>query len=502
MLTMGIDVGTSSCKVGVFSDKGLAASAGCDYDVVARRPGWVEIDPETTWAKIKRAVREVTDDPSVDGRAIRAVSFSSMGEAVVPVRLDGTIAGPSILGHDCRGVEESERLVGAFDPAALFAVNPNTVGPQYTFAKLMWLRGHDAEAYGRADKFLFWGDFLGFMFGAEPYTTKSLANRSMLFDARAGDWSGVLMEASGLDRGKFAPIVDSGLEVGTVRPELARELGLADGVAIVSGGHDQGCNSLGCGCLKPGDTVVGMGTYECYTPTFPWPADVESFRRELMCIENHVVDGLFLSFLYSHSGTIVNWFRNAFMPGAGSDAVEILNAEAPEGPTGLLFLPHNEPPQWPRFIEDSSGVFVGLKAGTTRGEMFKAVMEGVAFALVDAVDSMRRTGTCPDVFLASGGTSRSDVWMQIRADVTGIPFTRLSVTEGSLTGAAMLAAVRSGLFGSNGEAVAAYVRHGRTFLPDPGRHAEYRERAALYRRLFPAVHPLLGDLNRLNAAQS
>ncbi len=499
MLMMAIDVGTSACKVGVFSADGLVSSAGCEYEVVSRQPGWVEIDPDTTWRKIKDAVRRVVHAEGVDPAAIRAVSFSSMGEAVVPVRLDRTLVGPSILIHDVRGEEQARRLAEAFDPAKLFGVNPNIVGPHFTFAKLMWLRENEPEQHERTEKYLLWGDFLGFMFGAEAYATKSLANRTLLFDAFRGDWSDELLRWSGIDREKLGRIVDSGVQIGVIDSRIARELGLPADLALVSGGHDQGCNSLGCGCLNPGDVVVGMGTYECYTPTFAWPGDLETFRAEGMCIENHVVGGLYMSFLYHHSASLVNWFKNTFAPELGADAMERLNAELPDAPGKLLFLPHIEPPAWPRYLGDTAGVFVGMKPGTGRGDMFKALLEGITFSLVGAVEAMRRTGTCPAAFLASGGTSRSDRWMQIRADVMGIPFIRLATSEGSLTGAAILAGVHSGLFKSNAEAVSAYVRKGRTFTPDLRRHERYRERVALYNRLLPALHPLLRDVNALEA---
>lgn len=495
MQVLGIDAGTSSCKIGVYSDKQLVAAAGCEYNVTSPQPGHVELDADETWRKIKTAVRRALSADGVLPRTIRAVSFSSMGEAIVPVKLDRTIPGPSILGYDIRGAENVERLAAAFAPRELFAINPNILGPQYAFSKIMWLRDHNPELYDQTDKFLFWADFLGFMFGADPYATNSLANRGILMDVEHNDWSDTLLNWAGLPREKFGPIVHAGQKMGTILPNLADELGLPRDVAIVSGGHDQACNSLGSGCIKAGDTVVGMGTYECYTPIFPWPDNLDQFRREAMNVEHHALEGLFMSFLYNHSGLLVNWFVRAFAPDAGDGVLERLNAELPDEPSRLLFLPHNEPPQWPEFLADTAGVFVGMKTGTTRGEMFKALLEGVTFFFVDAVEAMKRTCICPDSFLASGGASRSDAWMQLRADIIGIPFTRLAVSEGSLTGAAMLAAMAAGLFSSHAEAVAAYVAPGRTFVPRPAWHARYREMFGLYKQVYPSLKPVLSGLH-------
>lgn len=501
MLVMGIDAGTSSCKVGVFSDKGLIASASCDYGAESRRPGYAEVDAEFAWLRIKETVGRVVSRPDVDARAVRAASFSSMGEAFVPVRLDGAATGPSILSYDSRGAAYSERLARDFGERKAFAICHDIIGPQFSLSKLMWIRDNEPELYGRTDKFLFWADFLAFKFGAEPFACDSLANRSLLFDAGAGDWSDAMLAWSGIDRGKLGRIARGGEIAGTVAPALADELGLSRDVLIVVGGHDQCANALGCGCIAAGSAVVGMGTYESYCPVFSWPENVDAFCDEAMNIENHVVDGLYVSFLYHHSGLLVDWFVRAFAadarPEAGTSVVEMLNREIPDRPSRILFLPYNEPPQWPRYIGGASGVFVGLKTDTTRGEMFRALLEGIAFYFVDAVRAMRSVGVCPESFLASGGGSRSDAWMQMRADVIGMPFTRLAANEGSLNGAAMLAAVRAGMFAGYSEAVAAYVGFERTFEPDSSRHAQYGEMLPLYRRLYPELGGLLSDLNGL-----
>ncbi len=494
MHVLGIDAGTSSCKVGVFSPEGLVAAASRGYGAMSTRQGISELDAAGTWTRIEDAVREVLSNPAVPSREVRAISFSSMGEAAVPVRLDRTVVGPSILANDARGVEYAVRLDRDMPARDLYRISPNRAGPNFTFSKLMWIRDHDPDTYRAADKFLFWADFIAFMLGADPFASNSLANRSLLLDVRENRWSDVLLEWSGIDRDKLGDIVSGGDVVGAVQPDLARRLGLRDDVLLVAGGHDQVLNALGCGCIESGSAVVGMGTYESYCPIFSWPGDTEAFFAENMNIEHHVVPGLFASFLYHHSGYLVDWFRRTFAP---NETLDDLNARLPDGPTRLLFLPHNEPPQWPEFIRHTSGVFVGLKSSTTLEEMYRAVLEGITFYLAQALTAMERTGVLPDVFLASGGGSRSDAWMQIRADITGKPFTRLGVGEGSLNGAAILAAVKAGLFPDNAAAAKAYVRRERTFVPDSDRHASYSRLAGVYRNVYPSLAGVLESLDQV-----
>lgn len=501
MRTLAVDMGTSSCKAGVFAIDGLACTASREYDIISRHPGYAELDADAVWAKIMDAMREVVRS-SGGGSDIAAVSFSSIGEAFVPVAADGTVTGPSIMAYDCRGDEYLGRLRSDFGGDEFYAINPNFAGPQYSLPKLMWFRDYEPERYASTAKFFLWADYLAWKMGARPHTSNSLANRTLLFDIAANDWSGRLMDWSGLDRDKFPPIVRGGEAVGTVGPAIARELGLRPDALIVAGGHDQCCNALGSGCIAPGMAVVGMGTYESYCPVFSWPKDRGVLFREGMSMESHVVDGLFVSFLHHHSGLLVNWFRRTFAPNetppAGMSVYDVLNGELPGEPSGLLFLPHNEPVHWPRFRGDTAGAFIGMKTATGRGEMFRALLEGITFFFVGVTEAMGRAGVMPREFLASGGGSRSDAWMQIRADIIGVPFTRLGETEGTLIGASMLAAMAAGMFPDLRAAVAASVRLDRTFEPIEANRRRYRELYALYKRIDVEAGALIGDLRRFD----
>ncbi|MDR0362779.1 MAG: hypothetical protein LBJ46_08880 [Planctomycetota bacterium] len=500
MSVLSIDAGTSACKVGVFSERGLVASAGREYPILTPRPGHAELDAADVWRRIKEAVAEAVQAAKGRTGRIRAASFSSMGETMVPVRLDRTVAGPCLLSYDTRGMEYADRLNRDIGQDAFQRINPNFIGPYFSFAKVMWLKDNMPEMFEKCDKILLFGDFIGFMLGAEPYACDSLANRTLLLDIGKGDWSDRLLEWSGIAREKLGRMVRGGVKVGEVSRDLLDEFGLEGPVEIVSGGHDQCCNSLGCGCIRHGLAVLGAGTYETYCPAFEWPADPIAYLNEIHNFENHVVDGLYVSFIYHHTGLLSNWFRTVFAPElAKKDGLSVhaqLEAEMPDAPTNILFFPHNEPPQWPKYDGTTSGAFVGLKTATTRGEMYRALIEGTALYFVDAIASMKRMGMTPDVFLASGGASRSDPWLQIRADILGIPLARLETGEGSLAGAAILAAMQTGMFASLDEAAGAWVRRGRVFEPNPKRQAHYRESAALYKRIQPELGPLMRDMNR------
>lgn len=489
MSLLGIDLGTTGCKAGTFGLDGTClAQAYLEYDMLHPQSGWSELDSSEVWKKTKEVIAEVIAQTSSD--PVTAVSVSSFAEAFVPVSNDRRLLDNSMLCVDDRGQEYIDRLLETFSREQFYSINPNLLSPSYSMPKLLWLREHRPAVYEQADYFLLWSDLIIFMLGGEAITSNSQANRTLLFDLDQNDWSGELLEWSGIPREKLGKVVSGGTEVGTVSIAMTAELGLPAGVRLVVGGHDQCCNALGCGVVSAGKAVYGMGSFDCITPVYKKPADSLAMLHRNLNIEHHVVPDLYVSFLYNQSGLLVKWFRDTF---ASADvSYEQLDAELPVDPTRLLVLPHFDIP--PHHLEPTSGVIVGLKMNTTRGEILKAILEGATLYFVEGMDALRRMGMDTTELVASGGGSRSDIGMQIRADVFGIPVMRPQITEGGLLGSAMLAGISTGIFCSPEEAVQLFVQRGRVFEPDEKRHAFYREKHALYQQLYLSLKPILHNL--------
>ncbi|MBM3494978.1 MAG: hypothetical protein FJX72_11770, partial [Armatimonadetes bacterium] len=357
MSLLGIDIGTTGCKAAAYGAQGARiASAYREYATARPRPGWAELDSADVWAKVRAVIAEVaqqaTDDP------IGALCVSSMGEAMTPVSADRRILGGSILCSDTRGSEYADMLRERLGPERFYAINPNVLTAAYSMPKLAWLRDHEPALYRSAHKFLLWGDLVGFLLGAEPVTSYSHANRTLLFDIHAERWSEELLALSGIERAILPDTAPSGTVAGTVSAHMAEELGLKPGVAIVVGGHDQCCNALGAGVIEPGSAVCGIGTFECYAPAFRMPGDPLVMLRSGLNIEHHVVPELYVTFAYNQSGSLVRWFRDAFAAGEASRGGEIydrLTAEMPAEPTDLLVLPYFEPTGPPDYVSDAAG---------------------------------------------------------------------------------------------------------------------------------------------------
>ena len=500
MSLLGIDVGTTGCKAAAFTEDGRClADAYREYPTLHPQPGWAELDSRHVWACTKATIGQVaaacTDDP------VTALCVSSMGEAMTPVTADREILGNAILCSDERGGEYIDALGERITAEAFYRINPNILGVAYSLPKLQWVRDHEPDLYRRADTFLLWGDLVTFLLGGDPVTSFSHANRTLLFDVHAEDWSETLLELGGIERSKLPAAAASGTVVGTVSDAVSAELGLPAGVRIVVGGHDQCCNSLGAGIYEAGRTVCGIGSFECLTPTFDHiPDDAAAMLRYGLGVEHHVLPGLYVSFVFNQGGLLFKWFRDTFaaadakLLGEGQDIYDVLAAEMPPGPTRLLVLPYFDMTGPPAFIADASGVVVGLKTSTTRGEILKAVMESVTFYFVDGMERLKALGVDSSEFVATGGGAKSDPWLQIKADIFGVPFVRPQITECSVLGAAMLAGLGTGRFTSPAEAADRFVSRQRVFEPDAGRHAAYAERVEKFRELFPLLREFLKAL--------
>lgn len=498
MSLLGLDIGTGGCKAAAFSADGRClASAYREYPTHHPGPDRSELDCAEVWRSVREVIAEAAG--GARGDPVTALCASSMGEAVAPVARDGLVGGRSVLSSDTRGGEYAEALRAAFGAEGFYAINPNILGPNYSVPKIRWMRDHEPAAYAAADRFLLWGDLPAFMLGGEAVASYSLANRTLLFDLRRGDWSDALLRAADIPREKLGRCVPGGRVVARVTARAAREVGLPEGAAIVSGGHDQCCNSLGAGICRAGSAVCGIGSFECLTPTYERIPPPSAMLEHGLNVEHHVLDGLYVSFIYNQGGTLVKWFRDTFASAdrrlaGGADVYELLAREMPPGPTRLLALPYFEMTGPPGFVADAAGAIVGLKTSTTRGEILKCIMESETLYFADSLAALARMGIDTSEFMATGGGAKSDAWLQIKADIFGVPFVRPKITEGSVLGAAILAGAATGVFASPAEGVARFVQRDRTFEPDAGRHAVYREKLALYRELYPALRGLLARL--------
>jgi xylulokinase len=505
MSLLGIDIGTTGCKASVISETGKPLSLAYEeYDIVRPRPGWAELDPNEVWKRVRRAIAAAVKAAESAGYVgapadrVTALAVSSMGEAMVPVDRNRRILGPSITMIDSRGDEYLPTISSRVGAERLYQVNGNILATQYSLPKLMWLRDNAPQVYNGAWKFLLWSGFVAFMLGAEPTVDYSLANRTLLLDVDRRAWSTEIANACGIDLDKLPPLVQAGTRIGQVSAEVSVELGIPAGTPIIAGTHDQCANAVGCGVVDAGVGMSGMGTYLTLVPVFSKRIPAADMLRCGLNTEHHAVPGRYVSFIYNQGGLLLKWFRDTFARAekeacekSGKDVYDLLTREVPKDPSSVIVLPHFTMTGPPEFVPDSSGVIVGLKLDTTRGDILKGVMEGAVFYHKEVVDAAAKVGIQMREMRAVGGGSKSDVWLQICADILGLSMVRARVSEAGCLGVAIIAGVGTGKFGSLAEGVKAMVDVGERFEPDPARQRAYAERYERYRALWPMMKDYL-----------
>jgi xylulokinase len=385
-----------------------------------------------------------------------------------------------MLNFDQRGEEFMPELSTVLGNDRLYRINGNTFGNNYSLTKLLWLKAHQPELYEHTDQFLHWSGFISFMLGGEPAVDYSLANRTLLFDLDQATWSDELIHLVGL------------------LPPVAEELGLPPSVLIVAGAHDQCANALGCGVIQEGQAMYGMGTYLCITPVYKNRKDFARMITRGLNTEHHAAPGLFASFIYNPGGALVKWYRDTFASAEKIDALKNgrdiyadLIAEIPQKPSDVLVLPHFAPTGPPEFITDSSGVMIGLRLDTQRGDILKGILEGTTYYLKECVDSLPETGIIIHDYRAVGGGSKSDMWLQVCADIMGCPITRPVITEAGAMGAAILAGMGKGVYPSVKTGVENMVKLECTIEPNPSMTDRYARRYEQYHRIWPLMKQFL-----------
>ncbi len=468
----GLDVGTTGCKVTVFSAEG--ENLGREYRdyPVTRETDAQEIDAEA----LASGVRECLRAAKARFGALDAIGVTSFGEAFVMLDEAGRPLRPILLCTDARGAEECRAFrerFGADRAAEIAGVLPSE---SYSFPKLMWVKAHEPETYARARRVMLVEDYVIWLLTGRAAIDHSLAARTGAFDIRRLRWSREILDAVGLDAGLLSEPVATGAAVGAD----------SDGTLVVAAGHDQVACAAGAGVFEPGVAAEGAGTVECMTPVFAEIPANPRFHRDNYCAVPYF--GRFVTYAYSYTGgELLRWCRDALC----RRSHEELQSGPCDGPTGLLVLPHFAGAATPYMDSGSRGAIVGLSLATTDRDIYLACMESVAYEMRLNRERLAASGVAFDRLVATGGGAKSRLWVQMKADVLGIPIETLETDDAGTVGCAMMAGLACGAFGAIAEAAAKMVRRVGRFDPDPARHARYSEVFARYERLYAAVRPLV-----------
>lgn len=499
MSLLGLDIGTTGCKAMVFGrDGGILGHAYREYGIATPYPGWAEQDGEEVFRLvcecIENAVQQAHSDP------VETLALSCQGEAVAPVDHTGKLLRPFILGMDTRTVQENRELEERFGAEELFRMTGMPMHTINTLPKLLWLKKNEPDIWRKAARFCLYEDFIINRLCGRPMISACLASRTQLFDIRTGTWSEKILDACGIDPQRLSPIAGE-KEFLTTLP-VWQKLGLKD-VKVFAGGHDQACAAFGAGVVNPGQAMVSTGTAEVVEVVMAAPNLDDSLRRGGISVYRHVVPERFVAMTLNHSGGLsLRWFRDVLGDAEKAeaertkrDAYELLLEKAPHGPTDLFVLPHFSGSGTPTLDVHSRAAILGLTFRTRKADIAKALLEGLTFELEQNLALLRDAGIKIDELRAVGGGAKSDLWLQLKADICCVKVNRLKVTDAACLGAALAAGLGCGIYSSPDEGIRLHVALDRLFEPDSTRVQQYRQRMELYTQIYPILKDFFHQLN-------
>jgi xylulokinase len=459
MILIGIDVGTTGCKVAAYHERGRElAKSYCEYALLVTAQA-VELDPDRVFNSVLHCIKDVAKQ--IVTRKVRAISVSAMTDTVTPIGPDGSALTPSLVSFDPRGVEEAEILETQFGKEALFNLTGMPVHASHTLSKLFWISRNQPEITNNAWKFLCFEEYILWRLGAEPISSYSTASKTMAFSIKGKAWDEGLLSFCGLSAKQFPQTVASGKRIGTLSSNLASAFCFPDDVALVSGGFDQACCALAHGVIHPGEVLDTTGTNEIIFFTVD-QVDSQAFLNNELTISEHVVPGVNSSYAtVLNAGGAFRWCRDTFFRDFVAEGrisiYDEMTAGMKEEPGRMVFLPFLTGVGTPEFDASVYGSFLGIGLDATPFSFAQAILEGICFEMRNILDIVRKLmGQDNKRLMVTGGATKSPYWLQLKSNIINCPLLIAENMEAGACGAAMLAGIGCGAFANAQEAYAAF----------------------------------------------
>jgi xylulokinase len=469
---IGIDVGTSSAKgIAIDPESGMVlATAEHEYPVSSPRVGWMEQSPEAWLA----ATRDVIARLRAETSEILGIGFSGQMHGLVCLDADGSVIRPAILWNDQRSAPQCATLESGDGLERLLRFTGNRALPGFTAPKLLWMREKEPDAYARIRRICLPKDFVRDHLAGTRCMDVADASGTLLFDVGARLWSSELLSWLDIPPWWLPELVESTDLVGTI-----------DGAPVAAGAGDQAAAAVGAGITGPGPLSVVLGTSGVVlAATKEYLPDREG-RVHAFC---HAVPDrwMVMGVMLSAAGSLA-WYHDTLLPNVAYGAMLGEAERVAPGSEGVTFLPYLAGERTPYADPDARGAFCGLSVTHGRGALTRAVLEGVAFALRDCLDTVHDVGATTVRGRVSGGGSRSRIWLQIIASALEVPLEIMATDQGSAFGAALLGGVASGVYRDLDQASDACVRVTEVIEPVPAWIEPYREARRRFRDYYPAL---------------
>lgn len=490
---IGIDIGTSGTKTVLFDEAGsVIASAAAEYPLYQPQNGFAEQDPADWRNAVLTTLAAVVQKSGVKKEDVKGIGLSGQMHGLVMLDKSGCVLRRSIIWCDQRTAAECEEITALVGEKRLIEITANPALTGFTASKLLWVRRHEPELYEKCAHILLPKDYIRYELTGELATDVSDASGMQLLDIPKRQWSDEVLSKLGIEKDLLARVYESPEVTGTLKNEVAAQVGLSPKTIVAAGAGDNAAAAVGTGVVQDGLAFTTIGTSGVvFAHTSEISIDPKGRVHTFCCA---VPGAWHVMGVTQGAGLSLKWFRDNFCHAEieaaaqlGKDPYWLMDQEAQTVPIGanrLLYLPYLMGERTPHLDPDARGAFIGLSAVHTKKEMLRAVLEGVSYSLQDCLSVFEEMGISVREMLACGGGGSSPLWRKMLADLYGCAVKTVACKEGPALGCALLAGVGAGVYGSVQEACDAVIRTDQTVESDPASHQQYRQYYQLYRQLY------------------
>ena len=481
---IGVDLGTSAVKLLLMNDKGaIEKIVSREYPLYFPRPGWSQQNPEDWWNGTVEGIRELIS--GIDGNLVAGISFGGQMHGLVILDEADQVIRPAILWNDGRTAAQTDYLNQVVGKEALARNTANIAFAGFTAPKLLWVREQEPENFARIAKIMLPKDYLAYRMTGVFCTDYSDASGMLLLDVKKRCWSEEMLKTCGVRKEQMPRLYESYEKVGTLKPEVAGQLGLSCDCLVAAGAGDNAAAAVGTGTVGEGKCNLSLGTSgTIFISSDNFRMDSHNALHAFAHADGHYhLMGCMLS-----AASCNKWWMEEIIQ--TEDYAKEQEKIGTLGENHVYFLPYLMGERSPHNDPNARGTFIGITMDTTRAQMTQAVLEGVAFAIRDSFEVARSLGISIDRTMICGGGAKSPLWKKIMANVLNIQVDVPQIEEGPAMGAAMLAAVADGTFASVKEAADCVVRVKETISPDPALAAVYDRQYRKFAQIYPAVREL------------
>lgn len=481
MLYIGVDLGTSAVKLLLMNEQGeIQKITSREYPLSFPQPGWSEQNPYDWYEQTIDGLKELLSE--CDKHQVAGISFGGQMHGLVVLDAQDCVIRPAILWNDGRTMPQVDYLNETIGRTRISSYTANIAFAGFTAPKILWMRDEEPDNFARINKIMLPKDYLAYRLSGSFCTDYSDASGMLLLDVKNRCWSREMLELCGITEEQLPKLYESYEVVGTLRPEIAEELGLSSAVKVIAGAGDNAAAAVGTGTVGDGQCNISLGTSgTIFISSERFGVDSHNALHSFAHADGkyHLM-GCMLS-----AASCNKWWMDEILQ--EKDYVNAQKDITALGDNHVYFLPYLMGERSPHNDPLARACFLGMSMDTTRADMVQAIFEGVAFAMRDSMEVAKSLGLHLERTKICGGGAKSPLWCRIMANVLDMKVDLLAVEEGPALGGAMLAAVGCGAYASVEEAAAAIVSVAKTIEPEPELVAKYEERYQVFRQIYPAL---------------